>query len=676
MGAHPAIQVVTLTDALFSKKTGKMTSKTGYEYRSRFKKSTSSLSSPAPPSSTSRSCTSLAGRVIYLKKNNRIPMKTSPYLGYLRHAPSRKSSPSYYPKKNFRLRSFSLDGCTINSGTNSTNGINKPFSESFLFETSSPYVGFMRHAPPSYLNVRSNNNKEKIRLMKKYNNENNKNGHYCNFSSHQEYNHKDDESSCSSTTTSTTCASADDLLLLRYPEHSQFISGRLPGGNPLQSYYSMCQWFTETEGQTEKSPYSNSHNHYHRHHQDLNPAASFEMFHKIASWFLFPIAYDERTSFVFSDMGDEAYMDHVKRGFAFFSSFVKQMIPGRDALFICTGGVQMDGNSLIPLPLSVSVPAPVPTPAPVSTPLNESSSTLPNTILDSNHDLGEEEGIMNDASCKTIDSSSLPSNHPLQVSVSSLAKAYHTEQLLSVYSSEDIAAMSSEEIQRHLDIESILRLPTITYQSSKEEKEDESEIESGEEICQAEGNVTVTSIMQENTNNENLSNEIQNQHCHETAQTNNNALEWSWIAVPQDPSKINNVRDQQEADEKDDSKIKQADSHVGEIKDANQNQDEHCVICLEQFEDGDRLRVLPCGHQFHTGCIDKWLSGSSSYEECFTSLCPTCKKTPNVGVLSNSPSFEVGEDDSMGTMGEEMRVEGIVPSWAFARLGGSIANEK
>ena len=47
---------------------------------------------------------------------------------------------------------------------------------------------------------------------------------------------------------------------------------------------------------------------------------------------------------------------------------------------------------------------------------------------------------------------------------------------------------------------------------------------------------------------------------------------------------------------------------------------------------------------------------------------PTCKKKP---IISNSPSFEVGEDDSMGTMGED-----IIPSWAFARLGGSIALEK
>lgn len=46
-----------------------------------------------------------------------------------------------------------------------------------------------------------------------------------------------------------------------------------------------------------------------------------------------------------------------------------------------------------------------------------------------------------------------------------------------------------------------------------------------------------------------------------------------------------------------------------------------CPICLGEFEDGDRVRVLPrCGHVFHVGCIDKWLSGHSSCPNCRHSL--------------------------------------------------------
>ena len=32
-----------------------------------------------------------------------------------------------------------------------------------------------------------------------------------------------------------------------------------------------------------------------------------------------------------------------------------------------------------------------------------------------------------------------------------------------------------------------------------------------------------------------------------------------------------------------------------------------CMICLEDYEDQDTLRVLPCGHDFHKACLDKWV---------------------------------------------------------------------
>ncbi|CAL1382642.1 unnamed protein product [Linum trigynum] len=44
-----------------------------------------------------------------------------------------------------------------------------------------------------------------------------------------------------------------------------------------------------------------------------------------------------------------------------------------------------------------------------------------------------------------------------------------------------------------------------------------------------------------------------------------------------------------------------------------------CSICLEEYEIGERLRVLPnCDHVFHRGCIDLWLSTRSS-------SCPICR---------------------------------------------------
>lgn len=44
-----------------------------------------------------------------------------------------------------------------------------------------------------------------------------------------------------------------------------------------------------------------------------------------------------------------------------------------------------------------------------------------------------------------------------------------------------------------------------------------------------------------------------------------------------------------------------------------------CAICLSDFTDGERIRVLPvCGHRFHVVCIDRWLVSHCS--------CPTCRR--------------------------------------------------
>eukprot|EP00927_Polykrikos_kofoidii_P065122 TRINITY_DN60914_c0_g1_i1.p1 TRINITY_DN60914_c0_g1~~TRINITY_DN60914_c0_g1_i1.p1 ORF type:complete len:269 (+),score=21.51 TRINITY_DN60914_c0_g1_i1:116-922(+) len=44
-----------------------------------------------------------------------------------------------------------------------------------------------------------------------------------------------------------------------------------------------------------------------------------------------------------------------------------------------------------------------------------------------------------------------------------------------------------------------------------------------------------------------------------------------------------------------------------------------CTICLASYETGASLRVLPCGHRFHTSCVDQWLLEQSN-------TCPLCSK--------------------------------------------------
>lgn len=55
------------------------------------------------------------------------------------------------------------------------------------------------------------------------------------------------------------------------------------------------------------------------------------------------------------------------------------------------------------------------------------------------------------------------------------------------------------------------------------------------------------------------------------------------------------------------------------LKDEEDNRDVTCRICLEQFVNGEELRLLPCFHKYHKDCVDHWLKMSSK--------CPICKSS-------------------------------------------------
>ncbi|KAG4147208.1 hypothetical protein ERO13_D05G207533v2 [Gossypium hirsutum] len=49
-----------------------------------------------------------------------------------------------------------------------------------------------------------------------------------------------------------------------------------------------------------------------------------------------------------------------------------------------------------------------------------------------------------------------------------------------------------------------------------------------------------------------------------------------------------------------------------------QSEAEPCCICQEEYNDGENLGTLECGHNFHADCIKQWLCKN---------LCPICKTT-------------------------------------------------
>ena len=227
---------------------------------------------------------------------------------------------------------------------------------------------------------------------------------------------------------------------------------------------------------------------------------------------------------------------------------------------------------------------------------------------------------------------------------------------------------------RHLDVESIVRLPVLTYQqkNAASRRGVTATIPSIPEDREP----TATSSRPEScgvghdTCPRNKNNEAAEEEKHDT--------EFSWMLVPptdEDDSFSLSSMEQCTGVNIGNNHIRNSEQY--QEHDLKKTDDDVCVICLESFIPGDRLRVLPCNHSFHVGCIDRWLSGSHSFYDCYTAGCPTCKVRPDstAAAMMNPTSPQQPPSPYFVPALQLHESDGSVPSWALARIGHILAQE-
>ncbi|XP_055796885.1 E3 ubiquitin-protein ligase RNF13-like [Salvelinus fontinalis] len=96
-----------------------------------------------------------------------------------------------------------------------------------------------------------------------------------------------------------------------------------------------------------------------------------------------------------------------------------------------------------------------------------------------------------------------------------------------------------------------------------------------------------------------------------------------------------------------------------------------CAICLDEYEDGDKLRVLPCSHAYHSKCVDPWLTKTKK-------TCPVCKQkvVPSAGDSDSDSDGDSGaEENEVSESTPLLRSLASTSAHSFGTMSGASRSE-